>query len=96
MTRRAVAGERDVHQAAAASPRRRKRTKTRVSDSDDREQEEREHRARLPVGEAGAEEVDDLVPVHVAARAADERRRDELADRRDEDEEERGDDARQR
>ena len=54
-----------------------------------------EHRACLPVREAGLEEVDDLVPVHVATRAAHQRWRDELTDGRDEDEEERGDDSRQ-
>src|SRR5439155_26998276 len=54
------------------------------------------HRTRLPVGEAGSEQVDDLVPVHVAVCATHQRRRDELAERRYEHEEEGCDDAGQR
>ena len=41
-------------------------------DGDDAEEEDREHRAGLPVGKAGSEQVDDLVAVHVAGRTADE------------------------
>ena len=55
---------------------------------DDGEEEDREYRAGLPVGKAGLEEVDDLVPIHVAARPPYERGGDELAERRDEDEQE--------
>src|SRR5207247_9667123 len=59
---------------------------------DDAEEKDREHRTGLPIGEPGSEEVDDLVAVHVAVRSPDERWRDELAECRDEDEEERGHD----
>ncbi len=65
---RAASREGDVHQSAATWRGWRKREKTSGERTDDAEQEQRQHGAGAPVGEAGAEEIDDLVAVHVAGR----------------------------
>ena len=90
---RAVLRERDVHQLSVTC-RAEEACEDGRQNGDDDQEEHREHRAGLPVREARSEQVDDLVAVHVAVRSADERRRDELADRRDEDEEKGRDDTR--
>ncbi len=82
----------DVHQSAATCRGWRKRANTIIRAATHPSRKMRQDRARLPVGEARLEQVDDLVSVHVAGHSADERRRDELAERRDEDEQERGHD----
>ena len=88
-----VLRQRDVHQPLATEPTWLKREKTAVSTPTTTSRKSASTDPVRQSGKAGSEEIRDLVAVHVARRAADERRGDELADGRNEHEQERRNDS---